>query len=309
MWWLATGLLRSILDGLLVGSVYALMAIGLTLVYRVTQVANFAHAEYITYGAYASYIAMAWFGADLVTAAVAGMLAGGILSLASDEVVFKPLWKRGATPLHLLVASIGVGLILRYGLLAVAASTVGLLKIRLPTFPEAIFHLFGVVPVNIIHILSPTTALIVTVLLHLLFTRTKLGKAMRAMASNPVLARISGINIFLVRRVTWMLGGMLAGLAGFIFAYYTMANPESGWIALLWIFAAAIMGGFTFYGTIISGVILGVVGQVAIFLAAQLAGVSTAYTPVVALLVTVVVLLFKPEGVIRLQSLSLKRRV
>jgi len=307
MYWLVTTLLRSTIDGLLIGSLYALMAIGLTLVYRVTQVANFAHAEYITYGAYAGYVGVVYLHLGLWWAVIVAMIFPAITALVSDELVFKPLWRRGSAPLHFLVASIGIGLIMRYSLLAGAVAT-GELKIRLPSFPSAIYHIGGVVPVNSVHIIAPAVALVTTIILHILFTRTKLGKAMRATASNPTLARITGINIFLVRRVTWLLSGALAGLSGYIFVYYTIANPEFGWLTLLWIFAAAIMGGFTFYGTIISGIILGVAGQVIMTLAYQFLGISTSYQPAIALIVMVVVLLFKPEGVIRLQSLSLRTR-
>jgi len=307
--WYIAGIIRATTDGILMGSLYALMAVGLTIVYRVTQVANFAHAEYVTYGAYVAYVFAVTLNLGVAAGALAALVIPGLIAVVNDELVFKPLWRRGSTPLHFLVASIGSGLILRYSLLAFAASVATeFLHIRLPVFPQAIYHIGGVVPVTYVHLMAPGVGIAATIILHLMFTRTRLGKAMRATASNPTLARISGINIFLVRRVTWLIGGALAGVAGYIYVYYTPANPETGWFFLLWIFAAAIMGGFTFYGTIISGILLGILGNVAMFILNQTIGLSTAFQPAIALVVLVAVLLWRPEGVIRLQSLSLRTR-
>ena len=305
------GVLGAVVNGLRVGSLYGLMALGLTLIFRVTKVPNFAYAEYITYGAYAAYlaaIAAGAGGAGLVAALIIAVFVGAAAALASDEIAFKPLWKRGATPLHLLVASIGVGLVLRYSLLAVAASAAGLLEAALPVRSATILSIGGIVSVETSHLLAVGAAVVFAAALHWLFTRTRTGKAMRATASNPVLARVTGINIYAIRRITWLIGGGLAGFAGFVYAYYYYVNPESGWLMLLWIFAAATMGGFTFYGSIVSGVLLGLAEQVVSFLANTYLGLSTAYAPVIALVALIVVLMYRPEGVIRLESLSLKRR-
>lgn len=305
------GVLGAIVNGLRVGSLYGLMALGLTLIFRVTKVPNFAYAEYITYGAYAAYLAAAAAGAngvELVIALIAAVIIGAIAALASDELAFKPLWKRGATPLHLLVASIGVGLVLRYSLLAIAASAAGLLEAALPVRSSTLISIGGIVSIETSHLLAIGAATAFAIVLHWLFTRTRTGKAMRATASNPVLARVSGINIYAIRRITWLIGGGLAGFAGFVYAYYYYVNPESGWLMLLWIFAAATMGGFTFYGSIISGVLLGLAEQVISFLANMYLGLSTAYAPVIALVALIIVLMYRPEGVIRLESLSLRRR-
>ena len=305
------GVLGAIVNGLRVGSLYGLMALGLTIIFRVTKIPNFAYAEYITYGAYAAYLAAMAIGAGsarLAVALIAAVFVAAAAALASDELAFKPLWKRGATPLHLLVASIGVGLVLRYSLLAVAASTAGLLEAALPVRSSTLVSIAGIVPVETSHVLAVGAAVVFAVALHWLFTRTRTGKAMRATASNPVLARITGINIYTIRRIALLIGGGLAGFAGFVYAYYYYVNPESGWLMLLWIFAAATMGGFTFYGSIISGILLGLAEQLISFLANMYFGLSTAYAPVIALATLIIVLMFRPEGIIRLEYLSLRRR-
>ena len=305
------GAIGSLFDGLLLGSLYGLMALGLTLIFRVTRIANFAYAEYITYAGYAAYAAAAALSggvAGFVAALVAAAAVGALVSLASDELAFKPLWHRGADPLTLLVASMGVGFILRYLLLGTAVLRNWPLQVQ-PEVPSSVlFTVGGLAYFSTAHTAAILAALLLSGFMHWLFTRTRTGKAMRATASNPVLARISGIDIYYIRRITWLLAGAIGGVAGFLYAYYNPLNPESGWQMLLWIFAAAIMGGFTFYGAVISGVILGLAEALIGFFMYQLAGISTAYSPVIALLTLVIVLLYKPEGVIRLEAHALRQR-
>ncbi len=305
------GTIGAILNGLLIGSLYGLMALGLTLIYRVTKVPNFAYAEYITYGGYAAYAAavLAPGLEGIVLAVLAALAIGAAISLASDELGFKPLWKRGATPLQLLVASIGIGLALRYGLLGVVVLIVGsrYLEVATPQRSITLFSLGGLASFTTAHALAILAALVLAVGLWFMFTRTRIGKAMRATASNPTLARISGINIFLIRRLTWIIAGALAGFSGFIYAYYNVVNPESGWLMLLWIFSAAIMGGFTFFGVMIAGLILGLAQHVISFYSDIFLGIGAQYSPVIALVTMVLVLMFKPEGVIRMEALAVRR--
>jgi len=305
------GLLGSTLNGLLVGSLYGLMGLGLTLIYRVTKIANFAYAEYITYGGYAAaaFAGMAAGFSGLALGALLAVVIAAVIALATDELGFKPLWRRGAESLSQLVASIGIGFILRYGLLGtvVLFFSTKYLQVTTPQRSYALVHIGGIVSVTTAHVLAISVAIIFSVLLWFLFTRTKIGKAMRATASNPTLARISGINIFAIRRITWLIAGGLAGFSGFVYAYYNVVYPEAGWLLLLWIFAAAIMGGFTFFGTIISGVILGLAEQLISYTVQYYVGTGAQYSPIIALAVMFVVLLFRPEGVIRMEALAVRR--
>jgi branched-subunit amino acid ABC-type transport system permease component len=305
------GSIGAILNGLLVGSLYGLMGLGLALIYRVTKIPNFAYAEYITYGGYA-----AAFAASLISGSLGVFLAGlaaialaAAIALVSDELGFKPLWKRGASSLHLLVASIGVGLILRYGLLGVVVLFFGTkyLEVATPQRSTTLLSIGGIASLTTAHILAVVSTVIFAILLWLMFTRTRTGKAMRATASNPVLARISGINIFLVRRITWLIAGALAGFSGFVYAYYNVVNPESGWLMLLYIFAAATMGGFTFLGTMISGIILGLAEYYTSFIGDYFIGGVSQYSPIIALITLFLVLLFKPQGVIRMEAFAVRR--
>ncbi|BEP18288.1 branched-chain amino acid ABC transporter permease [Pyrofollis japonicus] len=305
------GSIGATLNGLLVGSLYGLMGLGLALIYRVTRIPNFAYAEYITYGGYA-----AAFAASLATGSLGVMLAGlaaialaAVIALVSDELGFKPLWKRGASSLHLLVASIGIGLVLRYGLLGIVVLFFGTkyLEVATPQRSTTLISIGGIASLTTAHILAIASTIVFAILLWLMFTRTRTGKAMRATASNPILARISGINIFLVRRITWLIAGALAGFSGFVYAYYNVVNPESGWLMLLYIFAAATMGGFTFLGTMISGIILGLAEYYTSFIGDYFIGGVSQYSPIIALITLFLVLLFKPQGVIRMEAFAVRR--
>jgi branched-subunit amino acid ABC-type transport system permease component len=306
------GSIGSLLDGLLVGSLYGLMALGLTLIFRVTKIANFAYAEYITYAGYAAFAAslLSTSGAAaFALAALAAAVVGALASLLSDLGAFRPLWRRGADSLTLLVASMGVGFVMRYSLLGAAVSLNWPLQVQPNVENGVLATIGGLSYVSYAHVAAVLAAVITAAAMHLLFTRTRTGKAMRATASNPTLARISGINIDYIRSLTWLLAGMIGGIAGFLYSYYNPLNPESGWQMLLWIFAAAIMGGFTFYGALVSGVILGLAEALIAFYLNLFFGIDTAYSPVIALFALVLVLLFKPEGVLRLEAHSLRRRV
>src|SRR5437773_1654246 len=251
-------------QSVLIGSLYALMALGLTLTYAVAKIPNFAHAEYVTVGAYtAAFVTIAFVGAitlggsgaaaAIVAAFALAFVVAAAIALLSDELVFRPLFRRAATSLHLLVASIGVGLIIRYALsllvapydFLVVTPRIGKDLIRLPG-GEAL-AVAGAPVTNLLAGAIPTTFGIVAAL-HLLLTRTRIGKGMRAMASNFDLARVAGIKTTNVRRFTWLLAGALAGVGGAFWVIDVPGTPEMGWGILLWMFAASILGGFTSFG-------------------------------------------------------------
>ncbi len=212
-----------------------------------------------------------------------------------DELVFKPLSLRGATPIHLLVASIGAGLILRY-IVTIYADLSDLLTAKANLSSNVILFLANA-SLTTLHVTIVPTVAGVVVALHLLFTRTKIGKGMRAMASNYDLARVSGINTGAVRRLTWVLAGGLAGLAGAFWAIYNPIQTDTGWRALLYIFAAAILAGMTsFYGTIAGGYIVAAAGNFGVFLLNRAYGVDVGYQPLIALAIIIAVFLIRPTG-------------
>ncbi|MFQ6012441.1 MAG: branched-chain amino acid ABC transporter permease [Thermoplasmata archaeon] len=300
-----------LLQSLLLGSLYAMMALGLTMAYRVTKVPNFAHAEFVTVGGYMGVAILQAFGSGLVsysqdpfvaTLQVAGAVAAAfavaaVVALGTDELVFKPLTARGATPLHLLVASIGAGLILRY-ILFIIVGTYDLLIVTAP-MPKEIVARVGTGVLTNLHLWVIPTVLISVVSLHLLFTRTKIGKGMRAMASNLDLAKVSGIPTAKARRLTWLIAGGLAGTAGALYAIDVPFSPETGWGILLWMFSAAILGGFvSFWGTILGGYSVGFAENLGITLLHNVFAVPLSYRPLIALIIIVVVFLWRPTGLL-----------
>ncbi len=284
------------LDSLLLGSLYTMMALGLTITYKVTRIPNFAHAELVTVGSYAGVVAVNAWGGGLAQALVLAFAASAAVALAADELVFKPLFKRGATPLHLLVASIGVGLVIRY-VLAILANVYNMLSVKSDLLADTLVSFGPGANLTTLHLWVPAATAATVVALHLLFTRTRIGKGMRAMASNFDLARVSGIRTAMVRRVTWVLAGGLAGVAGTFWSVYAPIDPEVGWRALLWTFAASILGGFvSVYGTIAGGYIVGASENFGITALYYGFGVDISYKPMIALVIIVAVFLIRPTG-------------
>lgn len=284
------------LDSLLLGSLYTMMALGLTITYKVTRIPNFAHAELVTVGSYAGVVAVNTWGGGLAEALLLAFFASAGIALAADELVFRPLFKRGATPLHLLVASIGVGLVIRY-VLAIFANLYNVLSVKSDLLADTLVSFGPGANLTTLHLWVPGATVAAVIALHLLFTRTRIGKGMRAMASNFDLARVSGIRTAQVRRVTWVLAGGLAGIAGTFWSVYAPTDPEVGWRALLWMFAASILGGFvSIYGTIAGGYIVGASENFGISILNSQWGVEVAYKPMIALVIIVAVFLIRPTG-------------
>ncbi len=291
-------LARPALDTILLGSLYTMMALGLTLTYKVTKIPNFAHAEYVTIGAYATVVMVNRFGfvgVAGVLAVVVSFLAAAGVALAVDELVFKPLFRRGASPLHMLVASIGAGLVLRY-IVFIGADLGNLLSEKANLSAQTVW-VIGNGSVSTLHLTIVPTVAGIVIVLHVLFVGTRVGKGMRAMASNFDLARVSGINTTFIRRLTWILAGGLAGVAGAFWAIHNPVTPELGWRALLWIFAASILAGLTsFYGTIAGGYIVAAAENFGISLLNRAYGVDVGYKPMIALAIIVAVFLIRPTG-------------
>ncbi|WP_456475033.1 branched-chain amino acid ABC transporter permease [Candidatus Pyrohabitans sp.] len=276
---------------LITGSLYALMAVGLTMVYRILRFANFAHAELITFGAYVAYT-LNQLGFGLYPSMLLALLASGALGIAFDSAVFKPLRNRGADTISLMVASIGAGLIVRH----VLQETYGA-QILSYRFALKSYEVFGarISQVQIGIILAAVVAILV---FHLILTRTRLGKAMRATSDNPTLAMASGIPVDRVVLATWFLGGGIAGVAGVFRAADTRLIPTLGWEVLLPVFAVVLLGGIgSFYGAIIAAYVIAFAENVGVLILASL-GLHTGYRPAIAFFILILVLIFRPQGIL-----------
>ena len=309
---------RFMKDGLIVGLVIGLAGVGLSMTYSILNFANFSHGDLVTTGAFTGWgvalLVAGWgvgdvgfllfvrsgsgpgpstIGASIISsplAVVAGVLVSAAatitVALLLDWIVYRPMRDRGGIPL--LIASIGVALALRSTIQFVYGS-----RTRGITDTEGLgLEPFGI-PINLHQVTLVIVSFVLMVALHLLLQRTKLGKAMRAMADNKDLAMVTGIPTERIVRMTWVIGAGLAGVAGFLLVLErgTM-DYNLGWFLLLFIFAAVILGGIgSIYGAIAGGLVMGFVQEV------SLIWLSSDFNAVAAFVVMIIVLLYRPEGI------------
>ena len=196
-----------IINSLVTGSIYVLIAIGLTMIYKVLKFANFSHAELVTFGAYMAYIINVSFGEKLIYGLIFAFFLTGMLAIAADRLVFRKLRKKGSDVISMMIASIGIGFVLRQSIQEIWGP-----QLKWYDFEVTTYEIMGgsITELQIYILLSST---IFIFLLHLLFTNTRLGKAMRAVSDNPQLAMASGINNEKILMWVWFIGGGLAGIA------------------------------------------------------------------------------------------------
>ena len=271
--------------GVVLGSIIVLGAIGLSLTYGILGFANFAHGDTMTAGAYLALLFKAGFGWPLWAALPAAMACTAALAVLIDKSLYQRLRGRGSVTL--LIASVGVALVLRNLVQAIWGPDTHFFNqgIQLP------MRVWGL-RIKPDHLTIAGVALALVVGVHLFLRYTKLGKAMRAMADNPELARVSGIDTGRVVAWTWALGSALAAAAGVLLGLDTQLSPQMGWNILLPLFAAVILGGIgSPYGAMAGGMIIGVAQELSTLV------ISTAYKPVVAFVLMIFILLLRPAGI------------
>lgn len=279
-----------LLNAAITGSIYLLAGTGLTLTYGLLRFPNFAYAEFITFGGYIGYLLLQKPDGSLPLAVAAAFFATGLLSLFSHLLCFRPLVNRRASLIPLMVASIGLGYIIRY--------SIGEMWSWAALSYQPVWQAFDLGPVRVtaLWLYLIGAALFTGIGLHLLLTRTKTGKAIRAIAGNPDLALVSGINRDRITFFTCFLGAGFAGVAGVFRAADTQLSPVLGWDILLPIFAVVILGGIgSFYGLIMAAFLLGLAENFGVILL-QAVGLSTEYRMAIAFLVLILVLIFRPKG-------------
>lgn len=280
-------LLQLFYYSLVYGAVMALGAIGVSLIFGILRFANFSHGALMTVGAYLAYALVDGLGWPIWAAVVPAALATGVLAVALDRLFYRRL--RRTSPVILLIASFGVGLMLRalVQIIFGAGNQVYASGISIP------FRIFGVVmtPDSVWVLVG---AAIMVVLVHLFLSHTRMGKSMRAMSDNVDLALVSGIPAERVIMLTWMAGGVLAAVGGILLGMNTQLHPIMGFRLLLPMFAAAIVGGIGRpYGAILGAFIISLAMQFSTLV------LSPAYQPGVAFVIMLVVLIFRPSGLIK----------
>jgi len=280
--------LQLIVYGLISGSILALGAIGLTLIYGILNFANFAHGDLMALGAYLVLFFKISLALPMWLAFLLGMLCTALLGVCLDRVWFRPLRHRGARGAILAISSLGLALILQ-----------NLIRMlwgpQVQYYSRAIHFPFTVpglqVRLNTQQVLIFVIALGLVILVSLFLQRTKLGKAMRATSDNFNLALISGIDTERVVLWTWLLGAGLAAAGGILLGMSVRLQPIMGWDLLLPIFAATILGGIgSPYGAMAGALIIGLAEEL------STPFIPTEYKTAVSLVLLVLVLLVRPRG-------------
>lgn len=271
---------------LVTASILALSAVAFTLEYAVTNVANVSHGEILTVGAYAAYLVHERTG-SAVAAAMAAALAGGFVALAMHAAVIGPFVKFGATPTIVFIATLGLSFMIQNTLVIFF----GAANVAYTLDPGAPQHLgpFLLTPLDLQIIAS---AIAITFVLYLIISRTRFGKALRAVSQNRELARVTGINATRVAAATFFIAGLIAGYAGFILAESVGSfNPYFGFSFFLITLTAAVAGGLgRAFGTMVGAVLVGII--------LEFAGgyVSASYNLAFAFAILAIVILVRPRG-------------
>ena len=279
--------------GIVTASILALSAVAFTLQYGVTNVANVSHGEILTVGAYAAYLVHQRTG-SAIAAAIAAALAGGLVALAMYSTLIGPFIRFGASPTVVFIATLGMSFVIQNTLVIFfgAANVAYSLD---PGAPQQIGpFLFTPLDGEIV-----VSAVAITVVLFVIISRTKFGKALRAVSQNRELARVTGINATRVAAATFFLAGLVAGYAGFILAESVGSfNPYFGFGFFLITLTAAVAGGLgRAFGTLAGAVMVGLILEFAQTI--RLPGgsyVSASYNLAFAFAILAIVILVRPRG-------------
>jgi branched-chain amino acid transport system permease protein len=278
-------------------SLLTLLSIGLTLTYLTTKVSNFAHGAGAAVGAYITLTAVEVWQGNPYSYLVVAVLVGGVLALIQYLLVFRPLIRRGASNVVLMIATLAMELVLLSVLNIYADYLTKTYTIRsryffLSSSDITISGQRGLL------VVAPALTAIIATLLHLLLTRTKFGIAMRAAIEDPSLASVAGINVDFVSAVSWIIAGGLGGLSGALLPLYTPGYPEMSAIIIVSVFAASIVGGLNnIYGAVLGGLLMGlseILGTSA--LASVLGSWVIPYRPLIPVIAIVITLLLAPNG-------------
>ena len=282
--------LQLLADGLILGLIISLAALGLNLVFGTTGLTNFAHGELLTLGGLLAYFFSAIVGLPVLAAIPVALLFATLIGgYLQNRILWRPLRKRGTGLIAMLVVSIGLGILVRYFYLFIFGGDTR----QLPQYAgqEGIF--FGPVAVTPKSLISTSIGILLMIFATLWLLRSKLGKASRAVADNPALASASGVEVERVINAVWILGAFLAAYAGIMVTVNQGVSFLMGQDMLLLIFAAVTLGGLgTANGAVVGSIVIGVLIQLStLFIPTELKYVG-------ALVVLIVILLIRPQGIL-----------
>jgi neutral amino acid transport system permease protein len=275
-------------NGIALGSIIALAAVGLTLTCGILRLSNFAHGDFMTLGAYFTWLANTN-GVNIWVSMGVGAIGTIIVMLISEWLLWKPMRDRRATSTTLIIISIGLALFLRNGILFIWGGNNQNYDLPVVTAQE----ILGL-RLEYNRLVVIVLAFVAMIGLHLLLQKTKVGKAMRAVADNIDLARVSGINVEWVVIWTWVITAVLTAMGGSMYGLITTIKPNMGWFLILPMFSSVILGGIgNPYGAIAGGLIIGIVQELSV------PWFGPDYKVGVALLIMIVILLVRPQGLFK----------
>jgi branched-subunit amino acid ABC-type transport system permease component len=279
-------------NGLVTGSVIAIAAAGVSLIYGILRLVNFAYGDFMAFGALAAYAFNGPLGLGMIPSTLLGMLATAVLSVVLDVALWRPLRARRAGFMSLFLASIGLALVLRQVLLLAYGPQPQTYKVD-----QFKVYVIGSVRLSEPQFITIIGAAAAILALGVFLSRSTVGRTMRALADDRALAAIAGIRVGRVITYTWIISGLLAGLAG-VFAGLVQSSfdPNFGFQLLLPVFAAVVLGGIgSAYGALAGGLVLGLAMELSTW-SSLLGGVNPVYKPVVAFAILIVALMVRPQG-------------
>ena len=281
-----TEILQQALNGLAIGAVYTLIALGLTVVFGILGIAHFAHGSLAMSGGYLTFLMVERLGLHFFAAMLVAMVAGALLGLLIERLAYRPV--RDAPHINAFIIALGLTMMLEGGNLLIFGAD----QVVIPTTYRDVFNLAGIA-VSELRLIVILTALVLISIIALLISKTKTGKSIRAVAQNRPAAVLMGVNVDRVSVVVFGISSALGVSAGALVGALLAIAPGVGEGLAVKGFAVLILGGLgSIPGAIVGGVILGVSEAMA-------AGfVSSAYKDVIAFFVMIVVLLFRPEGLL-----------
>jgi neutral amino acid transport system permease protein len=275
------------LNGLSLGAVFALGAVGLTLVYAILKLVNFAHGDFLTFGAYMAYLINVTWGMPLVLGIFFAMATTALLGIFLERVMWGPMRSKGAGMLQLILMSLGLALVIRYVIQYIWGTEIRQLDVNVTDTVS-----FAGIQIGQTKLIVIVIGVVVLVAIGLMLRYALLGKRMRALADNLELAETAGIDTSRVILWTWIFAGGLAGLAGVMAAEVTDVRPEMGFELLLPIFAAVVLGGIgDAFGALAAGLILGVVIEWSTLL------IDARWKIFIGFAILILALLIRPQGI------------
>jgi neutral amino acid transport system permease protein len=274
-------------NGLSLGAIYALGAVGLTLVYGILKLVNFAQGDFLTFGAYMAYLVNVTWGLPLVVGIFWAMVATALIGLLFERVLWAPMRAKHAGFLQLILMSIGLAFVLRAIIQWFWSTDIRVLDVDTTSTVQLLGLRIGQTQLIVLIV-----GVVVLVAIGLMLRLTLLGKRMRALSDDLELAETAGIDTRRVITYTWIFAGALAGLAGVLAAAVTDLYPELGFELLLPIFAAVILGGIgDAFGALAAGMVIGVMTEWSTLV------IDARWKTAVGFLVLIIALIVRPQGI------------